>query len=171
VLDRRIIGDNRGYLERLFASEELRPIIGERAIVAINRSMTSRRGTVRGMHFQLPPNAELKFITCIRGKVFDVAVDVRRNSSTLLQWHAEVLSEDQPKTFVIPEGFAHGFQALSDDCELLYFHTAAYEPAAESGLNPTDPRLAINWPEDVGDMSERDASHRMLTGDFTGVAL
>ena len=97
--------------------------------------MTASRGTVRGMHFQHPPHAETKFVSCLRGEVFDVAVDLRNGSPTFLHWHAEILSADNHRTLVIPEGFAHGFQTLSDDCEMLYFHTAAYNPEAEGGLN------------------------------------
>ncbi len=94
--------------------------------------------------------------TCLRGEVFDVAVDLRDNSPTFLRWHAEVLSAENHKTLVIPEGFAHGFQTLADDCEMLYFHTAAYHASAEDGLNALDPGLAIKWPLDVDVLSDRD---------------
>jgi dTDP-4-dehydrorhamnose 3,5-epimerase len=101
-------------------------------------------------------------VSCLRGEVFDVAVDLRDNSPTFLRWHAEVLSADNHKTLVIPKGFAHGFQTLTDDCEMLYFHTAAYQPGAEGGLNVLDPRLAIKWPLDVDVLSDRDRSHPMI---------
>jgi dTDP-4-dehydrorhamnose 3,5-epimerase len=171
VLERSFDSDSRGSLERLFDGHELRPLMGDRVVLQINRSMTSRRGTVRGMHFQLPPHAELKFVTCLRGTVFDVAVDIRRDSTTFLRWHAEVLGDAEHKTLIIPEGVAHGFQALSDDVELLYFHTATYQPSAEGGLDPRDPMLGITWPEDIVEISERDASHPMLTHGYAGVAL
>ena len=121
------------------------------------------------MHYQLPPSAEAKIVSCLRGAAFDVAVDLRRDSPTFLQWHAETLSAENHRSLVIPEGVAHGFQALADDCELLYFHTAAYDPAAERGLHPGDPRLAIAWPLPVERLSERDASHPPLTPEFDGV--
>lgn len=98
------------------------------------------------MHFQRTPHAEMKLVSCVRGLVFDVAVDLRRGSPTFLRWHSELLSADNHKTLVIPEGFAHGFQTLTDDCEMLYLHTTAYAPDAEAGLNPQDARLAIAWP-------------------------
>ena len=162
ILRRKLIGDSRGYLERLFCSEELQALAPGRHIVQINHTLTASRGTVRGMHFQRPPHAEIKFVSCLRGEVFDVAVDLRNNSPTFLRWHAEVLSADNHTTLVIPEGFAHGFQTLTDDCEMLYFHTAAYHASAEDGLNALDPGLAIEWPLDVDVLSDRDRSHPMI---------
>ncbi len=170
ILERKPIGDDRGYLERLFCDDELHALVGGRKIVQINHSYTAMRGTVRGMHFQRPPHGEMKFVSCLRGQIFDVAVDVRHGSPTFLHWHAELLSADNLRTFVLPEGFAHGFQTLTDDCELLYFHTAAYQPAAETGLNPQDPRLAIEWPLPVAGLSPRDAAHPLLDDNFAGVA-
>ena len=169
VLQRKLIGDSRGYLERLFCSEELQVLAPGKPIAQINHTLTASRGTVRGMHFQRPPHAEIKFVSCLRGEVFDVAVDLRDNSPTFLRWHAEVLSADNHKTLVIPEGFAHGFQTLTDDCEMLYFHTAAYQPSAEGGLNVQDPRLAIQWPLLVAGLSPRDAAHPLLDNGFIGV--
>jgi dTDP-4-dehydrorhamnose 3,5-epimerase len=170
VLQRNPIGDSRGYLERLYCSAELQTLAPGKVIVQINHTLTASRGTVRGMHFQRPPHAEVKFVSCLRGEVFDVAVDLRYHSPTFLHWHAEWLSADNHKTLVIPEGFAHGFQTLTDDCEMLYFHTAAYQPEAEGGLNAQDPRLAIQWPLPVVGLSPRDAMHPLLDNDFTGVA-
>ncbi|MBA3032745.1 MAG: dTDP-4-dehydrorhamnose 3,5-epimerase [Gammaproteobacteria bacterium] len=170
ILQRKFIGDSRGYLERLFCSEELQALAPGRHITQINHTLTATRGTVRGMHFQRPPHAEIKFVSCLRGEVFDVAVDLRDNSPTFLRWHAEVLSADNHKTLVIPEGFAHGFQTLTDNCEMLYFHTAAYQPGAEGGLNAQDPRLAIQWPLPVAGLSPRDAAQPLLDKSFTGVA-
>lgn len=170
ILQRKPIGDNRGYLERLFCSEELQALAAGRHIAQINHTLTASNGTVRGMHFQRPPHAEIKFVSCLRGEVFDVAVDLRDNSPTFLCWHAEVLSADNHRTLVIPEGFAHGFQTLTDDCEMLYFHTAAYQPGAEGGLNAQDPRLAIQWPLPVVGLSPRDSAHPLLGEGFTGVA-
>jgi dTDP-4-dehydrorhamnose 3,5-epimerase len=171
ILQRKPIGDSRGYLERLFCSEELQPLLNERRIVQINRTFTARRGTVRGMHFQLPPHAETKLVSCLRGKVFDVAVDIRRGSPSFLRWHAQELSPENCKMMFIPEGFAHGLQTLSDDCELLYLHTASFSSKSEDGLNPRDPLLGIRWPNPISDVSERDAGHSMLTDSFTGVAV
>lgn len=171
VLQRKPIGDSRGYLERLFCADELQALAPGKHIVQINHTLAASLGTVRGLHFQYPPHAETKFVHCLRGEVFDVAVDLRRGSPTLLQWHAEVLSAGNHRTFVIPEGFAHGFQALTDDCEMLYFHTAAYRQDAEGGLNVQDPRLAIRWPLSATGLSPRDAAHPMLDGDFRGIQI
>lgn len=171
VLQRKPIGDNRGYLERLFCNDELQVLIPGKHIAQINHTLTENRGSVRGMHFQHPPHAEIKFVSCLRGEIFDVAVDLRHNSPTFLCWHAELLSPDNHKTLIIPEGFAHGFQTLTDDCEMLYFHTAAFQPEAEGGLNVQDPRLVIQWPLPVASLSPRDASHPFLDDNFAGVPL
>lgn len=146
----------------MFCSLELAELLGGRSIAQINRTVTTKRGTVRGMHFQNPPHAEMKFVSCLRGEVFDVAVDVRPDSPTRWHWHAELLSPENHKTLVIPEGFAHGFQTLTEDCEMLYLHTAVYHPPAEGGLNAADPALAIEWPLVVSEMSPRDFSHPFL---------
>jgi dTDP-4-dehydrorhamnose 3,5-epimerase len=170
VLQRKPVGDSRGYLERLFCAEELQALAHSKPIVQINHTLTANRGTVRGMHFQSPPHAEIKFVSCLRGEVFDVAVDLRYNSPTFLCWHAELLRADDHKTLVIPEGFAHGFQTLSDDCEMLYFHTNTYQPRAEGGLNAKDPHLAISWPLPMVGLSPRDTTYPFLDKDFSGLA-
>ncbi len=169
VLVRKPLGDSRGYLERMFCVDELQDVFGARRIVQINHTLTQTRGTVRGMHFQHAPHAEMKFVSCLRGSVFDVAVDLRKGSPTFLQWHAELLSADNHKTLAIPEGFAHGFQTLTDDCEMLYLHTAAYAPGAEAGLSPKDAKLAIAWPLPIAEISPRDAAHALIADDFVGV--
>ncbi|MBE0619360.1 MAG: dTDP-4-dehydrorhamnose 3,5-epimerase family protein [Burkholderiales bacterium] len=171
ILQRKPIGDSRGYLERLFCAEELQALIPGKGIAQINHTLTAKRGAVRGLHFQHPPYAETKFVSCLRGEVFDVAVDLRRGSSTFLRWHAEMLSADGHNTLLIPEGFAHGFQTLTDECEMLYFHTAAYRSEAEGGLNAQDPSLAIRWPLAITELSPRDATHPMLTPDFSGMTV
>jgi dTDP-4-dehydrorhamnose 3,5-epimerase len=171
VLQRKPIGDSRGYLERLFCAEELQASIPGKHIAQINHTLTATCGTVRGLHFQHPPHAETKFVSCLRGEVFDVAVDLRHNSPTFLRWHAERLSPNNHKTLVIPEGFAHGFQTLTDDCEMLYLHTVAYQPGAEGGLNAQDLKLAIQWPLPVVGLSARDAAHPFLNNAFSGVVL
>jgi dTDP-4-dehydrorhamnose 3,5-epimerase len=171
IIHRQPTCDARGYLERLFCTDELVTIIDKRNIVQINHTLTANRGTVRGMHFQSPPHAEMKLVSCMRGEVFDVAVDLRKGSPTFLKWHGEILSEKNHRTFCIPEGFAHGFQTLTEDCELIYLHTAAYAPDAEAGLNALDPHLAISWPMPTAERSARDQHHAMLTLDFLGLSL
>ena len=123
------------------------------------------------MHFQYPPHAETKFVSCIRGEVFDLAIDLRKGSSTYLHYHAEILTEENHKTLVIPEGFAHGFQTLTPNCEMLYLHTREYAPEAEGALNAADPALNIQWPLDIQEMSERDQIHPMVAEGFEGIQL
>jgi dTDP-4-dehydrorhamnose 3,5-epimerase len=171
VLVRNPIGDSRGLFERMFCINELQSLIEGRSVVQINRTLTQTKGSVRGMHFQHNPNAEMKLVSCLRGEVFDVAIDLRPGSATFLHWYAEHLSADNRKTLVIPEGFAHGFQTLTDDCEMFYLHTAAYDPAAEGGLNPHDPSLGIAWPLPITELSARDADHPMIFASFSGVPL
>jgi dTDP-4-dehydrorhamnose 3,5-epimerase len=171
LIERKRLGDARGFLSRLFCVEELGAAGWNRPIVQINHTYTARCGTVRGMHFQYPPHAEMKLVSCIRGEVWDVAVDVRAGSKTFLQWHAERLSADNGRALLIPEGFAHGFQALTDDVELLYCHSAAYTVTAEAGLNAIDPMLTITWPLQITELSPRDSQHPMLNEQFAGVEL
>jgi len=161
--------DDRGSFARLYCQDELREIVGSRQIVQINHSRTRNVGAVRGLHYQHQPHAEIKLVRCLKGKVWDVAVDLRAASKTFLHWHAEELSAESGRMMVIPEGCAHGFQVLEEDSELLYLHTARYVPAAEGGVRPTDPRLSINWPMAVQHLSDRDRSHPLLTSDFTGL--
>ena len=169
VLEKQPIKDARGFFERVFCQALLEFILQGKAVRQVNRTLTLERGTVRGMHFQHPPHAEVKLVSCVRGEVFDVAVDLREGSPTFLQWHGEVLSESNHRTMVIPEGFAHGFQTLTANCELLYFHTAEYRVESEGGINATDPKIGINWPCRVSTRSERDAGQAMLSDDFTGL--
>ena len=171
LVQRKPVGDHRGYLERMFCEEELQSLIPGKGIVQINHTLTSKRGTVRGLHFQYPPHAETKIVSCLRGEVFDLAVDLRQGSPTILRWHAEILNANNHRSLLIPEGFAHGFQTLTEDCELIYFHTAAYQPDAEGGLNAQDPRLEIHWPEAVTELSSRDAAHPLVAAAFAGVTV
>jgi len=168
-LTRQRIGDQRGFLSRLFCADELAGAGWHRPIAQINHTLTAVRGTVRGMHFQRPPHAEMKLVSCIRGEVWDVAVDLREGSATFLRWHAERLSADNGHALLIPEGFAHGFQALTDDVELLYCHSMPHEPAAEGGLHPMDPALSIAWPLPAANLSPRDGQHKLMDANFRGM--
>lgn len=161
--------DHRGAFSRLFCEQELAGLLGGRRIVQINHSRTQALGAVRGMHFQHPPHAEMKMVRCIRGRVWDVLVDLRAGSPTFLHWHAEELSPDTGRMLIIPEGCAHGFQVLEPDSELLYLHTAFYQPAAEGGLRYDEPRVDVRWPLPVRDLSMRDQNHPLLSSDFTGL--
>jgi len=155
--------DERGWFKRIFCSQQLSEQLQGRKIVSINLSHSLEKGTVRGIHYQAPPYAEIKIVRCLKGTVFDVIVDIRRGSPTFLAWHAVRLSADNSIILVIPEGFAHGFQTLTPDCELLYLHTEHYYPKHEGGLRYCDPAIAINWPLPVTTISERDATHPLVS--------
>jgi len=170
-VQRMLRTDERGSFARLFCAEELAAAGWTRPLAQINHSLTRARGTVRGLHYQRAPHAEMKLVSCIRGEVWDVAVDLRAGSPTFLHWHGERLNAADGTALLIPAGFAHGFQALSDDAELIYCHSMAYAPAAEAGLHVRDVRLAIAWPLPVQALSPRDAGMPWLTPDFEGVKL
>ncbi|MHA1491985.1 MAG: dTDP-4-dehydrorhamnose 3,5-epimerase [Promethearchaeota archaeon] len=163
--------DNRGYFGRIYCKNDLKTIKHFKEIVQMNQSLTKKKGTIRGMHFQYPPHAEIKIIKCLSGSVFDVAIDLRNDSNTFLQWHGEILSAENMKMIYIPEGFAHGFQTLEDDCELLYLHSEFYNKEHESALRYNDPRLNIKWPLKITDISKRDLKHDLIDDDFKGISL
>ncbi|TQV79468.1 dTDP-4-keto-6-deoxy-D-glucose epimerase [Exilibacterium tricleocarpae] len=161
--------DSRGFFCRSFCAEEFREIGLAESIAQINHTLTKKRGSIRGMHFQNPPHAEVKIISCIRGKIFDVVVDVRKNSPTYLHLHMELLGAEDNTCLYVPKGLAHGFQTLTDDCEMLYLHSQSYEKSAEGALNPMDPKLAIDWPLETSEISDRDRNHPMIDAGFKGV--
>jgi len=171
LIELQPLGDTRGFLARLFCAEALARAGWHKPIAQINHTYTAQRGALRGMHYQQPPRAEMKLVSCIQGEVWDVAVDLRAGSSTFLHWHAEVLSADNNRAMLIPEGFAHGFQTLTDDVQLLYCHSVAYSLEAEAALNAQDPRLAIKWPIKITKLSTRDTKHPLLDTKFEGVSL
>lgn len=155
--------DERGVFYRAFCRNELTLIIGNRQIEQINLSRTDMVGAIRGLHFQYPPHSEMKLIRCIKGKVWDVALDLREDSATYLQWYAAELSADNLNMLVIPEGCAHGFQVLEPESELLYLHTACYVADLEGGVRFDDPLVSISWPIPVTDISVRDRLHPLLS--------
>jgi dTDP-4-dehydrorhamnose 3,5-epimerase len=171
TVQRNPIRDARGYFSRFFCAEEFRLAGLNPHIAQINQSYSKAIGTVRGMHFQAPPHAESKFVSCIRGEIFDVAVDLRRNSPTFLHWHGVILSAENQRSLFIPEGFAHGFQTLTDDSELLYLVGASYEPSAEGGVNAQDPLIDIVWPRSITEMSDKDRNAPFLPADYAGIDL
>jgi dTDP-4-dehydrorhamnose 3,5-epimerase len=148
--------DSRGSFSRLFCVDELQEAFGDRRVVQINRSVTHKVGAIRGLHFQFAPHAEMKVVRCLRGRAFDVAVDLRANSPTRLCWHGVVLSPEANNALVIPEGFAHGFQVLQESTELLYLHSGRYVPSAEGGIRYSDASIGIDWPLPVAELSDRD---------------
>jgi dTDP-4-dehydrorhamnose 3,5-epimerase len=171
VVETNSLIDDRGAFGRFFCDKELAPIIGNRNIVQINHSRTSAVGTIRGMHFQYPPHAEMKLVRCLKGKVWDVAVDLRPTSHNFKQWYAQELSANNAFMMVIPEGFAHGFQVLEAESELLYLHTALYNKESESGLRYDDPFIDIYWPLKLTEISKRDSSIAFIDTTFNGISL
>ncbi len=171
VAETQAFQDSRGAFTRLFCERELAGAIGVRRIEQINHSRTAAAGAVRGLHFQQAPHAEMKMVRCLRGRVWDVALDLRKGSPTFLQWHAQELSVANALMLVIPEGCAHGFQVLEPDSELLYLHTASYTPLAEGGVRFDDPALNIPWPLSATDVSERDKKHPLIDKNFQGITV
>lgn len=169
VIARRRVTDERGFLERLYDFCDLQKILPDCTIQQVNRTHTKLAGTVRGLHIQLPPHDEAKIVSCIKGRVFDVAVDLRKNSPTFLQWFGCELSASNKKSLLIPPGCAHGVQTLEVDCELLYLHTALFAPESEAGLNPLSSRIGIEWPLPISHLSERDLNETSDPNLFEGV--
>jgi dTDP-4-dehydrorhamnose 3,5-epimerase len=171
VLEQTALRDDRGYFAREFCGREF----GEWGLctrfVQTNHSLSVRRGTIRGLHYQLPPSAEVKLFRCARGAVQDVMVDLRRGSPTFLRWHSEVLSEDNWKLVYVPAGFAHGCQALEDGSAITYQSSAYYSPAHERGVRYNDPLLGIKWQVSEVIVSPKDLAWPSLDAAFTGVAL
>lgn len=161
---RAIRSDRRGSLERIFDSVELGPLLG--GVAQVNLTRTREAGTVRGLHQQLPPSAEAKLVSCVQGRVFDVAVDLRPTSATFGAWVGYELSAEAGDALLLPAGCAHGIQTLVDDCAVVYVHSATYAPEHEAGLNPLDPTLAIAWPLPPGRLSDRDAGESRTVEDF-----
>lgn len=171
MVQRKRIEDERGYLSRFFCTEEFKQAGLNKCISQINHTLTHKKGAVRGLHYQKPPHAEIKVVSCLKGEIFDVAVDLRKNSATFLHWHGEILSAENHRSLLIPEGFAHGFQTLTNDCELIYLHTSSYVQEAEAAFNVTDLRLRIAWPLAISELSEKDRLHPMISPDFKGISI
>lgn len=163
--------DDRGWFARTYCKKEFAAIGHDKEWVQINHSFTVHKGAVRGMHFQYPPYTEIKMIRCVAGAVNDVIIDIREGSETYLHYFSTELSAANRRMIYIPEGFAHGFQALTDNCELIYHHTSFYTPGAEGGIRYDDKKINIQWPMDAADMSARDKQHPLLDDSFTGIKL
>ena len=168
---RNPITDMRGSFQRLFCNDLLNPYLNDNKIKQINHSFTSQKGAIRGLHMQLGTSAEYKVISCISGKVFDVALDLRENSQTFLRWNSIILTPEKNNSIIIPPGVAHGFQVLKANSELLYFHTENYSSSDEFGVNFLEPRANIKWPLPKTKMSNKDLSYKFLSNDFMGYNL
>jgi dTDP-4-dehydrorhamnose 3,5-epimerase len=156
ILNRVSHIDNRGEFDKLFNALSVTDFWENLNVEQINISKNKQQGTVRGLHYQLQPYSEKKIVSCISGKIFDVALDLRPKSKTFLEVFTIVLSEQQKNSLLIPEGFAHGFQSLEDESDVLYIHSKNYEAYSERGVSALDPSLKINWPLEITNISERD---------------
>ena len=163
------VEDERGWFARTYCKNEFLSIGHMKEWVQMNHSFTKQKGTVRGMHYQRPPYGEIKLVRCIAGSVYDVIIDLRANSATYLQYFGIELSAVNKKMIYIPEGFAHGFQALSNDAELVYNHSQFYLPGVEAGVRYNEPSINIKWPLELTNISERDNSHPFIDANFKGL--
>lgn len=162
-----IFKDDRGEFSRIFCKDELASVI-DLEIKQINLSTSYVRGTIRGLHWQMPPSSEMKVVQCIQGEVFDVIVDLRKDSTSYLSWIAVELSKQKHNALVIPQGCAHGFQTLSDDVQMLYYHTENFNPKLERCAHYASEVLSINWPSAASVVSDRDKSAQPITSSFLG---
>jgi dTDP-4-dehydrorhamnose 3,5-epimerase len=149
-------GDDRGFFARLFCEKEFSGEGLETRFVQINTSLTAKRGTLRGMHYQIPPASEVKVVRCIRGGIYDVIVDLRPDSPTFLKWFGAELTAENRTMMYVPKGFAHGLVTLHDDTEVFYLVSAFYSPENERGVRFDDPAIGISWPADVVETSIKD---------------
>lgn len=159
-LNPKPFSDNRGFFISAYKEQDplFKKFWGSRNISQINISRTNAVGVVRGLHYQMAQYSEAKLVRCIKGKVFDVAVDLRRNSDTFGCWYSTELCAEIGNALFIPEGFAHGFQVLLTNSELLYIHSNIWVKESENGIRFDDPNIAINWPLEPKGISNRDLS-------------
>lgn len=171
LLQRQRLSDQRGYFERLFDADELHQAGWQGPVAQLNHTLTHQAGSLRGLHMQVAPFAEYKLVTCLRGRVWDVAVDLRAGSPTFKQSFAVVLAAEQQNALLIPPGCAHGFQTLCDEVEMLYCHSQPYQAEAELCVQACDPGLGLDWPLAITERSDKDLFSAELSADFAGVVL
>ena len=156
------IVDDRGHFARCFCTEEFAEAGITYSVVQRNQSFNHKKGTIRGMHWQKDPHQESKFVSCSLGRIFDVAVDLREDSPTYLQWFGMELTEKQDKMLFVPEGFAHGYQTLTDNAMAVYSVGTAYHPGSADGMRYNDPAIGIDWPIKEPVLSEKDQAWPLL---------
>lgn len=171
IIELQPLSDDRGLFARTFCKNEFREIGHDQEFVQFNHSINNNKGTIRGMHYQFPPFTEIKLIRCIRGSVFDVIIDLRKGSATFLKYLSVELSEKNMLSLYIPQGFAHGFQTLEDNTQLIYHHTAFYTPGNEGGIRYNDPAVGISWPLPVSVITEKDLKHNLINNSFKGITI
>lgn len=162
------MSDDRGSFERLYCFNELGQFLDGKSIVQVNISKNKKVGTVRGLHYQLPPFAEKKLVYCLQGKIWDVVVDLREGSKTFLKWYSIELGEANGMGIIIPEGCAHGFQVLETNTKVNYFHTSFYNKPSETGIIYNDSLLDIPWPKMIANISDKDLTLPSITERFKG---
>ncbi len=154
--------DDRGFFARQFCDQQLKSIGFHDSIVQINQSYNHNAGTLRGLHFQLEPNAEVKMVQCVRGRLWDVIVDLRHDSPSYRQWVGTELSPDLHRILYVPKGFAHGYITLEPNTDIIYFVTSHYAPQSERGLLWSDATIGIEWPIEPASISAKDESNPTL---------
>ncbi len=171
VVETTSLQDHRGSFARLFCAKEFEEAGICLPLAQMNTSITLQKGALRGMHYQNQPHAEIKLVRCLRGACYDVAIDLRAGSPTFLHYFSVELTAENGRALYIPQGFAHGFQALKENTQLLYMHSTYYTQEAEAAVHYADPKVNIAWPLPVKDVSERDASHLFLPQEFRGIVI
>jgi len=172
IIEPNAFVDHRGFFARIFCENELKQQGLKYKIVQANHSKSVGKGTIRGMHYQLQPFAETKIIKCIKGRIFDVIVDLKKDSPTFLNWFGIELTEENKKMLYVPEGFAHGFQALEEEVEMIYFATAFYNLESERGIRFNDNKVGIKWPINENIItSEKDKTIPLVDDNFEGIIL
>ena len=171
LIDLEKRGDNRGFFARFFCEKEFGDHQLATRFVQINTSLTGKKGTLRGMHYQLQPSAEVKVVRCIKGSLFDVILDLRPDSPTFGKSFGAELNADNRTMMYVPQGFAHGFVTLEDDTEALYLVSALYAPDLERGVRYNDPRFNIQWPVQPTEVSEKDSKWPDFNPEFHGIEL
>lgn len=169
VIELEPFADERGWFARTYCKNEFSKIGHQKEWVQLNHSFTKQTGTIRGMHYQMQPFSEIKLVRCTAGAVYDVIIDIRKGSATFLQYVGVELSAANKKMVYIPEGFAHGFQALTDNCELIYHHSQFYTAGIEAGIRYDEPKINIKWPLQVTSISQRDNIHSLIDSNFKGI--
>lgn len=171
MIEPKIIQDDRGRFSRLFSVDDLKEHGLDFNIAQANYSISRCKGTIRGMHYQAQPFAEIKLFKCLSGRVFDVIIDIRRGSSTFLKWQGVELDKSSNRMVYVPRGFAHGVQSLEPDTEILYFSSRPYSAETEGQIRWNDPRIGVHWPIDVPILSQKDGGAALLNQDFMGIEI
>ncbi|MDO6439802.1 dTDP-4-dehydrorhamnose 3,5-epimerase [Cyclobacterium sp. 1_MG-2023] len=166
IIDVKKIEDERGYFGRVFCKNEFDEVGIESNIAQTNMSFNPKKGTLRGMHYQVTPYEETKLVKCTSGAIFDCIVDLRKDSPTYLEWIGVELTEENNRMLFVPRDFAHGFITLKDNTAIQYFVSQFYAPGAEKGIKWDDPKINIQWPIDVAVISEKDNNHPYLNDQF-----